>query len=165
MTEGSSLTEADRANLVAYLDGELDEATSRVLEAKIRSDPAAREEVETLRRTWEMLDFLQRPEPSPSFTNRTLEMVQPARPHARSTMQFRQRRWAFPAFWAAALLLVGVGGFFAGAGFGTSRSGDADLVRDLRIIENYSLYEPIENLDFLRELDCPELFGDTPQKP
>jgi hypothetical protein len=42
------------------------------------------------------------------------------------------------------------------------RPTEQDLVRDLRLIENLRYYEQAESLDFLRELDRPELFGDDP---
>src|SRR5262249_41070651 len=67
------LTDEDRANLVAYLDGELDAEAAQALEAKLSVDPTARAEADALKRTWELLDYLPRPEPSPSFTHRTLE--------------------------------------------------------------------------------------------
>ena len=54
----------ERDNLVAYLDGELDEAAVRSLEARLARDPQARQELEALKRSWEMLDYLPRPEPS-----------------------------------------------------------------------------------------------------
>src|SRR5262249_17230514 len=69
------LSDEDRANLVAYLDGELDEASAQALEAKLNTDPRARAEAETLRRTWELLDYLPRAEVSTSFTHRTLERL------------------------------------------------------------------------------------------
>src|SRR5438067_8003934 len=69
------LNEEDRTNLVAYLDGELDEAAARALEAKLSNDPGARAEAESLRRTWELLDYLPRAEASTTFTHRTLERL------------------------------------------------------------------------------------------
>src|SRR5579872_412964 len=105
----SSLSDKDRADLVAYLDGELDEQQSRALEARLNVDSAARAEAESLRRTWELLDYLPRAEPSAAFTNRTLEKlaiqpttgVQPAR---------RRRRWLLGTAWAAGVLLAAAGG-------------------------------------------------------
>ena len=79
------LNEEDRANLVAYLDGELDEHAARDLEARLANDPRARAEAETLRRTWELLDYLPRAEASGSFTHRTLE---------RLAVQSRTRCWS-----------------------------------------------------------------------
>ncbi len=42
------------------------------------------------------------------------------------------------------------------------RPHERDLVRDLRIIENLRYYEPVESLEFLRELDHRDLFGEDP---
>src|SRR4051812_30678918 len=77
MTIPSGLSEQERADLVAYLDGELTGEAARALEAKITLDPQARAEAETLKRTWELLDFLPKPEPSASFTHRTLSRINP----------------------------------------------------------------------------------------
>ena len=41
------LSEEERANLVAYLDGELDEAKARALEARLSNDPRARAEMQS----------------------------------------------------------------------------------------------------------------------
>src|SRR5438105_6476999 len=71
----SALNDDDRANLTAYLDGELDEDAAQALEAKLSQDPDARAEVEQLRQTWTMLDYLPRAAPSSSFTHRTMEKL------------------------------------------------------------------------------------------
>lgn len=63
------------ADLVAYLDGELDEASSRQVESRLASDPAAREKAATLKKTFDLLDYLPRPETSATFTTRTLEKI------------------------------------------------------------------------------------------
>ena len=42
MTEPRRLTEEERADLVAYLDGELDENAARAVEAKILNYPTLR---------------------------------------------------------------------------------------------------------------------------
>jgi hypothetical protein len=65
------------------------------------------------------------------------------------------------AGWAAGLLLT----FFAGSFVyqllsGSREPGDRELVRELRLIENKRLYEIGESLEFLRQLDHPEYFGD-----
>jgi hypothetical protein len=38
--------------------------------------------------------------------------------------------------------------------------GERQLLQDLRIIENKRVYDRIEDLDFWRALDAPDLFGD-----
>src|SRR6266487_2460238 len=69
------LSDEERAELVSYLDGELPKAAVRALEAKLTTNPHLRTEVETLRKTWELLDHLPKPEPSPDFASRTLDRV------------------------------------------------------------------------------------------
>ena len=154
----------DQDELVAYLDGELDEQAARAVEAKLNVDATAREEADTLRRTWELLDYLPRAEPSPNFTHRTMERLEPV---VRTTM-IRVRPWkrwrplALGMGWAAAVLLAGAGGFYGMTVYQarSHRHQEQELVRDLRIIENKRLYEHVDDIEFLRELDHPDLFGD-----
>src|ERR1700676_4895709 len=102
----SQLSEDERADLVAYLDGELDEAASQDFEARLSREPQLRAEAEALKKTWELLDYLPRPEPSGGFTHRTLERLA-----VRETAVIRDgtaRRWAWlaPVGWAAAMLMA-----------------------------------------------------------
>jgi anti-sigma factor RsiW len=159
-------TEEDRDNLVAYLDGELDGKTARDLEVKLTLNPQARAEAEALRRAWDLLDYLPRPEPSGSFTHRTLDRISAVRP-AEPVGRHAWLRWGLSLGWVAAVLLAGVGGY-AAVSLLPRRSPppiqaddlDPALVRDLRIIENLHQYEQVDNVSFLRDLDDPELFGD-----
>src|SRR5947208_292785 len=80
MTTQPPLDDEQREDLVAYLDGELDEEAARALEAKLSLDSAVRSEADQLRRTWELLDYLPKAEPSPNFTHRTLDRVSAIRP-------------------------------------------------------------------------------------
>ncbi|MBY0457133.1 MAG: hypothetical protein K2V38_07340 [Gemmataceae bacterium] len=63
------------AELVAYLDGELDGEAARRVEARLASDPAARARAAALKKSFDLLDYLPRPEPSPTFTTRTLDKL------------------------------------------------------------------------------------------
>jgi len=164
------LSDEERTELIAYLDGELDAKASRAVEAKLNLDPRTRKEAETLRSSWAMLDYLPRPEPSPAFTSQTLQRVSAYRPVTTPAVQKRWSPVAFRIGWAAAVLLAGV------VGFGSVRSTmrrerpaapvseridvDEHLARDLRVIENKRLYEQVDDMDFLRKLDDPDLFGD-----
>ena len=49
MPEQPQLNDEDRENLVAYLDGELDEASAQALESKLSLDPVSRAEADALR--------------------------------------------------------------------------------------------------------------------
>lgn len=158
MSEPMPPSEQDRADLVAYLDGELSGDAARALEAKLSLNPAIRAEADALRRTWELLDFLPKSKPSPQFTHRTMQRLAPLR----TDQQRRRDRWRTRCLgfgWAAALLLAGWGGY---AGFNwllPREPGERQLLHDLRIIENKRTYERIENLDFWRALDSADLFG------
>ena len=80
MTDRPKLSEEEMADLVAYLDGEADPETERAVEAKLSLDPATRAEAELLRRTYDLLEYLPRPEPSPDFTHKTVERISAFRP-------------------------------------------------------------------------------------
>ncbi len=158
MAKQSPLSDRERADLVAYLDGELEGEAARALEAKLSLSPEARAEAESLKRAWEMLDYLPRAEPSPHFTERTLSRLAPV--PSGSPVRSRWRRWV-PAGVQAALV---AGAFAAGwAGFNylvPFQPGESELVQDLRLIENLRLYEAVPDLDFLKALDQPDLFGE-----
>ena len=159
MSQSAPLSDDDRATLVAYLDGELDEEQARDVEARINRDPTVRAEVESLKRTWDLLDYLPRAEPSPTFTQRTVSLVT-AEHMATLKARQRRRRWLVGVGWAAAVLVAALGGF-AGVTLLTPREPtDEELARDLRVIENRKLYEQIDSVGFLKSLDQPDLFGD-----
>src|SRR5262249_26331986 len=104
-------------------------------------------------------DYLPRTEPSPSFTHRTLERVSAVR----VTQPAGGRRWrrgAVIAAWAAGVLAAACLGFGGMSALLSKQPTDEDLVRDLRIIENKRLYEPVDDIDFLRRLAGADFFGD-----
>lgn len=63
------------AELVAYLDGELDPIAARQVEDRLARDPGARARAAELKKAFDLLDFLPKPEPSPTFTTRTLDRL------------------------------------------------------------------------------------------
>ena len=173
------LSEEERAELVAYLDGELPKPAALALEAKLNTDPRLRSEVDTLRGTWEMLDYLPKPQPSANFTSRTLDRVSAIRPVGRASgvshapgnreRALRWQSWRLGIGWAAAVMVAAVAGYGGGHWFSqrttSPTSKDAvdlqpQLVKDFRIIENRHLYEHVDDMDFLRALLDPELFGE-----
>ncbi len=177
MAKLSPLSDDERAELVAYLDGELPKPAAQAMEAKLHTDPRMRAEVETLRRTWELLDYLPKPKPKADFASRTLDRVSTIR---MPTSQFptgvgdrgsggRWRPWILGTGWAAAVLVAALAGY-GGARLLSSRTGlskdsgptdiQPQLVQDFRVIENQRLYVHADDLDFLRALQDPELFGE-----
>jgi hypothetical protein len=173
MSKPSAFNEKERADLVAYLDGELEGDAARAIEQKLALDPAARAEADALKRTWDLLDFLPKTEPSPNFTHRTLDRLGPIKTGVQP--ESARRGWRLALFgtgWAAAVVLAALGGYF---GFNrlvpsptrhrevAPEPSDAELARDLNVIKNKRLYELAEDIDFVRELDQPDLFGaDSP---
>jgi len=63
------------AELVAYLDGELDPVAARQVEERLAADPTARARAAALKKTYDLLDYLPQPEPSANFTTRTLDKI------------------------------------------------------------------------------------------
>ncbi len=112
----STLNEQDRANLAAYLDGELDAPTSQALEEKINLDPEARKEVDALKRTWGMLDFLPKPSPSAGFTHRTLDRLSLEKMggRLRRGQNHRFALWIRSIMWVAGILVTTGIGFAVG---------------------------------------------------
>ena len=160
MPNPNPLTDQEKADLVAFLDGELAGEPARALETRLSLDPAARAEADALKRTWDLLDFLPKPEPSPTFTNRTLEKLAPVRTASLRKAAPRRRPWLAGLGWAAALATAAAAGFFVVGWSGPRDSSDQDLTRDLRVIENKRFYDHVDDLDFLKALDQPDLFGD-----
>jgi anti-sigma factor RsiW len=158
----------EEETLVAYLDGELDPQSEDAVETRLSLDVRVRSKVDALRRTWELLDYLPRPEPSPRFTSQTLDRISALRPAAvvpRSSPWpgLRWRLWAFGLIWLALILLAGTLGFTAIRYLlEKPRHGNLDelLVRYVWVIENEQLYKQVDDIGFLKQLAVPELFGD-----
>ena len=159
----STLSDDDRANLTAYLDGELDEETTQALEAKLSQDPAARAEVEELRQAWTMLDYLPRSSPSASFTHRTMEKLS-LEGRAIETGKMPAgvgKFWLSPVGWAAAALVaLGLGYVSSQHLWQPAPDADEPLVRHLQLIEKWKAYEAVEDVEFLKALNDPDYFGD-----
>ena len=166
----SQLSEDDHADLVAYLDGEMDEETAQAFEARLGRDADLRAEAEALKRTWELLDYLPRPEPSGGFTQRTLERLAVRETTRQAVYQPRKWAWAAPVGWAAAMLIAMGSGLFVahelwpppanptpplrgqpGPNPGQAEF-DAKMARNLGPIENLRIYNHVDDLGFSRAL-------------
>src|SRR5437773_2053066 len=82
------LSDTEQEKLVAYLDGELDDAAERQVVAELGVRPELRQEAESLKRTWDLLDFLPKPAPPPQFTERTMHKLQ-----ATKLLLVRREQW------------------------------------------------------------------------
>jgi anti-sigma factor RsiW len=160
--------------LVAYLDGELDPKSAADMSARLNRDPNLRAQAEMLKRAWDFLDVLPRPEPSGSFTSRTLSQVLPVPektsggtavlPAAATITAFPTTR-SGPGFWliSAALILLGGGAGYLAQPYFTPAVQVAPLdppLEDVPLSKNMRLYRQVDNLEYLLKLDSPELFAD-----
>jgi anti-sigma factor RsiW len=167
MEKKQPLTDEETEDLVAYLDGELAGDDARAIEGRLSCDTTVRKEAEALQQAWDLLDYLPRPEVSPNFTHRTLDRVSALRPSTSAPAVPGRRHWPVILAWAAAVLLAALAGYALApllpsswSPFGReAATQDAQLTRDLRLIENYRLYQQLEDPKFLHELDRPEMFG------
>lgn len=164
--------------LVAYLDGELDDAETRAVESKLATDDAARKKIDNLKKTYDLLDYLPKPEPSPSFASRTLTQlnlpspskalppivpsgatsgyVMPAQPPS-------SRGWLVASWTVALAAALGLGYFghllarpHLEAADPTKRTSE-----QVRLLERLPLYLGVDDLDFAKQLEAPELFGEA----
>jgi len=155
------LTQEQRSNLVAYLDGELPEQAVRDIDQVLTKSPAVRHDVEMLARTWDLLDELPRLSSEEDFTARTLSVVKneegpkPLVPQAWTDwfqgQQTRIRRGVVVLAW----LVVIAASAFAGYSVTSSWIPDPseDLLRNLDVVEKLDLYRNVESAEFLKQLD------------
>lgn len=165
MEETSRLSPDQRADLVAYLDGELDEETADALENTLAQSPVARHEVDMLTRTWALMDSLPQPSPSQEFAVRTLTAVRvenaPAEPFVERPWYGYVRRGAVIACLLALMALGGFAGFHVAHNLLPDRT--QPLLNDLEVIEKLDEYSDISSLEDLKELENQKVFDENPE--
>lgn len=158
------LTNELREDLVAYLDGELDENNVQAVEKTLANNNVVRHDLEQLSRTYDLLDFLPKASVSQEFTAKTMTMVS----LRTSQVWPNENAWKI-GLRRAFLLLVWVGALSASAYAGfhfTTRlvKTEADiLVEDLPTIERLDQLQEVENMKFLEKLEQSHLF-DAPRR-
>ncbi len=176
----------DDAELIAYLDGELAAPDAQAVEAKLALDPVARSKATALKKTFDLLDFLPKPEPSVDFTTRTLTKLQPvisgqslpaagvtpslsssaltiSHPALGATSRFG---WLGGIVWLAAAIVAALGGYLAHLALQPYVDGpvrDTEmLLSDNHMIRSLPLYLGVDDLDYLKRLNEPDLFAPDP---
>ncbi len=145
--------------LVAYLDGELEDEASRLLEQRLTSDPKLRQELAVLERTWDLLDGLGSSELDETFARSTIEMVA-----VEAEAQLHQQEEARPLR-ARRRRLVVMGGLAAAALAGFVSvwlfwpNPNQQLLEDLPVLERLDQYRQVDDVEFLRKLDESGLFA------
>jgi anti-sigma factor RsiW len=148
----------ERSNLVAYLDGELNDAEARSIATKLTQSMTARREVEALQKTWELLDLLPRAKASEDFASRTLTMAtRQVDSRTASVASDLARRAGIGLAWALASALLFVLGYFLTLRVWPNPT--ARLARDLPIAESLDEYRDVGGMEFLEQLDTSPEFN------
>ncbi len=147
--------------LTAYLDGELDQESIQRVEQRLGDDPAYLAEMQSLQRTWDLLDAIPTTEPGTSFTKTTMELV--VGEAVRSAQTKRNRSWVWPIRIA---IMLAIPALLFGIAFSVMRNlqtrSDRVLMENLSEIENYPRYDAITfDMEFLTKLTERSLFTDS----
>lgn len=148
------------AELVAYLDGELDAQQTRVVEERLSHDADYRRQLRELQSAWDLLDFLPTADVDESFTRTTVAMVAVSASDdvdRAAVRRGRRKRWLWWTGTVAAALAFVAG--YAAVSIVVSRENQR-LLRDLPVIQRLDQYRYAENVEFLRLLEREELFGE-----
>lgn len=153
MSKLTRLSPEDRSELVAYLDGELDDQTTQRIEAVLGQSPVARNDVEMLVRTYDLLDLLPRPKATTEFTEKTIATARLAEApvdFTRTEGFQKARQFARVLAASAVVAACGLGGYAAVNQFAPLPS-DL-LLRDLPVIEKVDEYTEVGDIEFLKRL-------------
>ena len=154
MPQVTRMTAEQRADLVAYLDGELADDEASAIEQVLASSEVARHEVEVLGQTWNLLDALPRETASAEFATKTLEKLQGQTVPRAGTSQWR--RYGLLIFgYAATLIAVSLLGFAIGQRWLPRQ--DAAYVEHLPVLERLDDYRNVGNVEFLNQLERSDL--------
>lgn len=149
----SRISPTQRSNFAAYLDGELDEHEAAEIETVLSHSAVARNDVELLARTYDLLDYLPRVQATEQFTERTLASVrlEATRPNLVQAAWDRvARRALWLGAWTLVMLLASSAGYLVAQAWIPN---DADiLVRDFEVIQRLDMYQEVGDPEFLKQL-------------
>ena len=169
----------DDPELIAYLDGELATDESRTVETLLAGDAGTRTKAEEYKKTYDLLDYLPKPEPSATFTARTLTRLQPvlagqptpsgSTPNLSTSGTLpapHKRIWTELLLWTLALMAVGAAGYFghllARPYLNPTPEAEKFDQADLPLIHQLPLYSGVDDLEFLKGLREADIFDDDP---
>ncbi len=154
-------------NLIAYLDGELTDEAAASVEKTLAEQVAARQEVEKLTRTWELLDLLPEGRASDGFTEKTLTAVRTKL----ATLTQTEEEQNDVIAGRGRVRLLGIGrrmlAFFvlllvAAVGFNSTFSKGSEpideLLIELPVVERLDEYQEVGDIEFLKVLEQSGMF-------
>ena len=160
--------------LVAYLDGELNDEAATQVEETLVKDADVRKDVEQMTRAYELLDLLPSARASEHFTEKTLSAIT-ARPKLVNSpeaeteylpelgrrVRVSSPRWVVRIVGLAGLLIV------ATIGFNRTSQRDAEpiveLLTEFPLIERLDQYQAAGDVEFLEQLASSGLFDEQPE--
>lgn len=157
-------------NLIAYLDGELTDEAAANVEQTLAEEVFARQEVEKLTRTWELLDLLPESRASDGFTEKTLTAIRTKVAGSTATAEVADEKDdVIPGRTRERVIRIGrrTAGFFvlmfvAAVGFNSTFQKGAepidDLLRELPLVERLDEYQEAGDTEFLETLHESGLF-------
>lgn len=167
MNRPTRLTSEVREDLVAYLDGELEEEAAQSVDSLLTKNEVARHEVEVLARTWELLDLLPSTKASSDFTEKTITHIKiDAQPKFAPVWERLTTQARRSILWIASGGLVAaavIAGFLLTSSWIPNPS--QKLLTELPLYKEYDQYVEIESLQFLKELRASGLFDDNDGPP
>jgi anti-sigma factor RsiW len=160
MDKISRLSAQQRDDLVAYLDGELDDASVQQIEQVLAQSNVARHEVDMLARTWDLLGTLPQPRASAEFTRKTvsaLAVKPPPPPLSQQPWYKATRRTGIFGGWVIGLTLSAWLGFMITASWVPNEADD--LIDDLPVVQNFEKYTEAGSVEFLQQLQKIRVFN------
>ena len=150
--------------LVAYLDGELNDEQSAEIEERLRKDAKLRQMTEDLDRTWGLLDVLEPVVAGEEFSRRTLKTITATGsvPLHRGLGTFGSVLSSIISRQALVWFGIGVMGTLCGLGVvalrGTSEESShaEQLLRQIDVLQRYPEYSIIPDVNLLRQLRLPK---------
>lgn len=149
--------DAIQDELVAYLDGELDDSSVHRVEQRLAQDDQYRGRMQELEKAWRLLDHLPQSPVEDSFTKSTVEMITVvAKQEVKEKSKTRGRLF----LWGTGVSFVVV----AAVGFILVEQLFPDpndqLIEDLPVVEKIDEYRYLDDIDFLRKLEESGLFSE-----
>ena len=146
--------------LVAYLDGELSRDNASRVEDALSENAEYRLRLKQLQQAWDLMDDLPQSTMDESFIKSTVELVVVSAESEVMATVNRWKTWRI-GIWAVSLAAVLVM-VWGGSALVNSLGGrdNQQLLNDLPLVQEIDVYDPIDNMDFLKELDASGVFSE-----
>ncbi len=146
--------------LVAYLDGELSRDNASRVEDALSENAEYRLRLKQLQQAWDLMDDLPQSTMDESFIKSTVELVVVSAESEVMATVNRWKTWRI-GIWAVSLSAVFVM-VWGGSVLVNSLGGrdNQQLLNDLPLVQEIDVYDPIDNMDFLKELDASGVFSE-----